>query len=122
MADKKKINTPSASFLKALLSGATFDFVDEIGGVAGELFLPEPGVKLGPSAYGPTIKEQNPDGGDPYWKERQELRELVENRPSNYQLTRDLVRKDLAQAEEDHPDLTKLGKVAGLLAIPMKMK
>jgi hypothetical protein len=77
--------------------GGTSGFADELGGLIGSLALPGPGVKLGPNAS-------------------QEMRDFEAARPSDYQMTRDLMRREAAQASKDHKGAYLGGEVAGGIA------
>lgn len=78
-------------------NGGTMGFADEIGGAIGKLLIPE-GVRLTPQA-------------------RAELGADAPEGRSSYELVRDSMRDEAAQAKELHPRAFTAGDVAGSIAL-----
>jgi hypothetical protein len=92
--------------------GATLDFLDEIGGAIGAARLPRQ-IELGEAA-----KESAEDSPGTKLLKRRLAREQAD-KPSNYALTRDLVRKDMAGREAEDPNATMGGQFVGAVFAPI---
>lgn len=90
--------------------GATLDFVDEIGGALGQALIGG-GVKLGPAAQ--------PRPEDTSAMRATKLQVLGEEaaRPSTYRLTRDLIRDESKQAEQEQGGAHLIGQLLGGAAL-----
>lgn len=111
---KKPKASEAKSLLGGLLQGSTLDFGDEILGGVGKLLLPKSNVKLG-SAF----RNQNGDSAEMQNFKRAAMREEAA-RPTNYELSRDLVREDLEAARQANPGVFTAGQLGGgLLTMPL---
>lgn len=90
--------------------GGTFGHADELGGAIGEALLPDSGVKLGAGAA------LSPNDTPEQRASKEALAQGVASTPSDYELVRDRMRGEVAQAREESPWLTGGGQLGGAIA------
>ncbi len=117
---------PSAGRSRVLgfSQGGTAGFADELGGLIGKLLLPKSNVRLGAAAIpagrsAVALARGQKDSPD-MAAVKQEVNATEAARPGNYQLVRDSMRQENAQAQEAHGGDFLAGNLAGGLAtIPL---
>jgi hypothetical protein len=89
--------------------GASFGFIDELGGAIGSMLMPSSNVKLGKGAM-----PQRGDSPEVLEAKRAAIKSFDES-PSNYQLVRDNIRKRMDKAKEEHGGIYTGAEVGGSL-------
>jgi hypothetical protein len=105
-----KSHSVAQSLGRGLVQGGTMGFIDELGGLAGKLFVGDGGVKLGANAA--PMDSDTPE----VRAAKLALKGEVASTPTGYALTRDLVRKDMDAARAANPGAFTTGEIGGAVA------